>query len=99
MKRRERKKTGGAPGWMVTYSDMVTLILVFFILLFSMSQIDQIKFESVTRSFQDRAILDFLIRLFHPKILVGHKAYQEKTESTWGLMNEEMEKTKERRRR
>lgn len=45
---------------MVTYSDMVTLILVFFILLFSMSQIDLQKFESITQSFQSRAILDFL---------------------------------------
>ncbi|HZW68380.1 MAG TPA: flagellar motor protein MotS [Pseudogracilibacillus sp.] len=62
MKRRERKRSDdkGAPKWMVTYSDMVTLVLVFFILLFSMSQIDVTKFESITRSFQSRAILDFL---------------------------------------
>lgn len=59
-RRRRETKSGGASGWYVTYSDMVTLILVFFILLFSMSQIDQVKFESMTRSFQDRAILDFL---------------------------------------
>ena len=33
--------------WMVTYSDMVTLLLTFFILLFSMSEIDQSKFEEM----------------------------------------------------
>lgn len=61
MKRRPRRQTNkGAPKWMVTYSDMVTLVLVFFILLFSMSQIDLVKFQSVTNSFQSRAILDFL---------------------------------------
>jgi len=61
MKRRPRRQhKKGAPKWMVTYSDMVTLVLVFFILLFSMSQIDLIKFDSITQSFQDRAILDFL---------------------------------------
>ena len=61
MKRRQRKQNNkGAPKWMVTYSDMVTLVLVFFILLFSMSQIDLVKFESITESFQSRAILDFL---------------------------------------
>jgi|SRR5690625_1867663 len=61
MKRRTRRqKNTGAPRWMVTFSDMVTLILVFFILLFSMSQIDLSKFESITQSFQSRAILDFL---------------------------------------
>lgn len=60
MKRRPRKQHKGAPKWMVTYSDLVTLVLVFFILLFSMSQIDLVKFESITNSFQSRAILDFL---------------------------------------
>ncbi|MHA6251996.1 flagellar motor protein MotS [Oceanobacillus sp. CAU 1775] len=61
MKRRRIRKANdsGAPSWMVTYSDMVTLILVFFILLFSMSQISQNKFEMVTESFQNRGIFDF----------------------------------------
>lgn len=44
---------------MVTYSDMVTLILVFFILLFSFSQVDLVKFEAVSESFRNRAIFDF----------------------------------------
>lgn len=60
MSRRRRTQKSGAPKWMVTYSDMITLILVFFILLFSMSQIDMQKFEMITESFQDRAMLDFL---------------------------------------
>ena len=60
MKRRKRKVDKGAPKWLVTYSDMVTLILVFFILLFSMSQIDQVKFDAVAESFQNRMVLDFL---------------------------------------
>jgi|SRR5690625_3437760 len=61
MKRRRRNQNRkGAPKWMVTYSDMVTLVLVFFILLFSMSQIDLVKFESITKSFQSRGVLDFL---------------------------------------
>lgn len=61
MKRRNRKRKNdpGAPKWMVTFSDMITLILVFFILLFSMSQIDQAKFEAVSDSFRNRMILDF----------------------------------------
>lgn len=61
MKRREIRKRNdkGTPKWMVTYSDMVTLILVFFILLFSMSQIDLYKFKAISESFQNRMILDF----------------------------------------
>lgn len=61
MKRRKARRTqsSGAPKWMVTYSDMVTLILVFFILLFSMSQIDLAKFEAISESFRNRNILEF----------------------------------------
>lgn len=59
-RKRRRREDKGAAKWLVTYSDMVTLILVFFILLFSMSQIDVSKFQSITESFQSRAILDFL---------------------------------------
>lgn len=61
MKRREIKssKNSGAPKWMTTYSDMITLILVFFILLFSMSQIDMAKFDAISESFQNRMLFDF----------------------------------------
>src|SRR5699024_1922591 len=68
-RRRQKKGGGGAPKWMVTYSDMVTLILVFFVLLFSMSQVDVAKFEAVSESFRNRVILDFLpsaIPMEHP---------------------------------
>jgi chemotaxis protein MotB len=49
----------GAPKWMVTYSDLMSLVLVFFILLFSMSQIDIIKFKAIAESFRQRQVLDF----------------------------------------
>ncbi len=45
---------------MTTYSDMVTLILVFFVLLFSMSQIDLVKFQAVAESFRNRMVFDTL---------------------------------------
>lgn len=60
MKLKRKKDTKKqAPLWMVTYADMVTLILVFFILLFSMSQIDAEKLKTVTESYQQRVIFDF----------------------------------------
>ncbi|NLI57408.1 MAG: OmpA family protein [Clostridium sp.] len=46
----EEEKTQGAPEWMTTYSDMVTLLLCFFVLLYSMAVIDQQKFEQVAES-------------------------------------------------
>ncbi len=40
----------GAPFWMTTYGDMVTLLLTFFILMFSMSSIDAQKFREARDS-------------------------------------------------
>ncbi|MDP8237822.1 MAG: flagellar motor protein MotB [Candidatus Hatepunaea meridiana] len=39
-----------APFWMVTYGDMVTLLLTFFILLISFSNLDEVKFEKAAHS-------------------------------------------------
>ncbi|MBM7649643.1 chemotaxis protein MotB [Bacillus ectoiniformans] len=57
-RRRQPPKQKGAPKWMVTFSDLVTLVLVFFILLFSMSQIDKIKFEAIAESFKTKSVFD-----------------------------------------
>ncbi|MGV6970894.1 flagellar motor protein MotS [Bacillus halotolerans] len=46
------KNNQSSSGWMVTFTDLVTLILVFFILLFSMSQIDLQKFKAAVNSIQ-----------------------------------------------
>lgn len=46
----DEEQEKGAPKWMVTYSDMVTLLLVFFVLLFSISSVDAQKFRSLAES-------------------------------------------------
>jgi len=38
-------------GWMNTYADMITLILVFFVLLYSMSSMDKEKYEMLVKAF------------------------------------------------
>lgn len=43
---------GGTASWMNTYADMVTLLLCFFVLLFSFSEIDANKFKAIMKSFQ-----------------------------------------------
>ncbi|MCX7841910.1 MAG: OmpA family protein [Clostridia bacterium] len=49
-KKIEAEESGGAPEWMTTYSDLVTLLLTFFILLFSMAVLDKQKFQEVAFS-------------------------------------------------
>lgn len=44
---------GGAPEWMVTFSDMVTLLLTFFILLLSFANTDAEKFRDMLGSVKD----------------------------------------------
>jgi len=38
--------------WLLTYSDMVTLLLTFFVMLFSMSTIGEQKFNEIAKSFK-----------------------------------------------
>ncbi|MBM7621347.1 chemotaxis protein MotB [Bacillus tianshenii] len=59
IRKRKSSKAPGAPLWMVTFSDLFMLVLVFFILLFSMSQIDLVKFKAVAESFKETNILDY----------------------------------------
>ncbi|HHV83538.1 MAG TPA: OmpA family protein [Tepidanaerobacter syntrophicus] len=46
------KQGGGSPAWMTTYGDLVTQILLFFVLLFSLSNLDSGKFSSAMTSLQ-----------------------------------------------
>lgn len=41
----------GAPAWQTTFSDLMNLLLCFFVLLFSMSTVDEVKQEKVVASF------------------------------------------------
>ena len=49
-KQDEPKK--GAPAWQTTFSDLMNLLLCFFVLLFSMSSVDAAKFTMVIASIQ-----------------------------------------------
>ncbi|MCR5012762.1 MAG: chemotaxis protein, partial [Lachnospiraceae bacterium] len=50
-KKKEEQGAPGSPAWMATFSDLMNLLLCFFVLLFSMSTVDAQKFEEVAASF------------------------------------------------
>lgn len=51
-KHKEEDQPKGAPAWMVTYGDMMTLLLTFFVLIVSFSSMDQAKFKAAISSIQ-----------------------------------------------
>lgn len=54
--RRKKKSSGEGEGgggqerWLVTYADLITLLMVFFVLMYSMSQVDAQKYQAVANS-------------------------------------------------
>ena len=55
---KKKSSGGGGANWMDTYGDMVTLLLCFFVLLYSMSTISEDKWKAIVQSFNPSAILD-----------------------------------------
>lgn len=51
--RRSRKSGGDAKDrWMITYADLITLLLIFFVIMYAMSRLDTEKYKNVTESLQ-----------------------------------------------
>lgn len=52
-RKKEEEQAPGAPAWMATFSDLMNLLLCFFVLLFSMSSVDVEKWQQMVASFSD----------------------------------------------
>ena len=46
----EEEDEGNADGWMVTYSDLMSLLLCFFVLILSMAEVDIIRYKQLADS-------------------------------------------------
>ena len=51
--KRQEDPPKGSPAWMATFSDLMNLLLCFFVLLYSMSSVDEEKWEQVVASLQN----------------------------------------------
>ena len=55
---KKKSSGGGGANWMDTYGDMVTLLLCFFVLLYSMSTISEDKWKAIVQSVNPNAVPD-----------------------------------------
>lgn len=49
-RKKQEEAPQGSPAWMATFSDLMNLLLCFFVLLFAMSTVDEDKFEELVAS-------------------------------------------------
>ena len=93
MARRKKKGggEGGGAGWLVTYSDLMTLLLCFFVLLYGMSTTDEAKMqqlaESLQQAFSGSMGFDILDQMNKDE---GDDEYEEDVEGD-GMTAEELE--------
>ena len=52
MARKAKKKSEGAPDWLLTYGDMTTLLLTFFVMLFTTAEVDGSELRLILAAFQ-----------------------------------------------
>lgn len=52
-KRKKSDEGGGAPGWIVTFADLMSLLLTFFILLLSFAEMDVERYKAVAGSMRE----------------------------------------------
>ena len=48
-----KKDAAGAPAWVMTFADLMSLLLAFFVLLFSFSELDKLKYKQIAGSMKE----------------------------------------------
>ncbi|WP_372748810.1 flagellar motor protein MotB [Litorivivens sp.] len=63
-----KKAQAGAPAWVMTFADLMSLLLAFFVLLFSFSEMDKQKFKELSGSMRDAFGVQREVPAFNPPI-------------------------------
>ncbi len=94
MKKKEDAPKKGAPAWMTTFSDMVTLLMVFFIMILSYSTIELEKFKGAVSSMKGAlGILDNMRNTITNELQKSNQGRQdlkEQVEKKFGKLKELM---------
>ena len=89
--KRNKKSGGGGANWMDTYGDMVTLLLCFFVMLYSMSRMDESKWIALVQSFNPGYAVDEPSQI----VVGGEIANEPVTDLPSGLTEEQVEEALE----
>jgi chemotaxis protein MotB len=57
VKKKKKKESEGSPYWMLTYGDMTTLLLTFFVMMFTTAEIDGSELRMILAVFQGLGIM------------------------------------------
>lgn len=92
-RQRKAPESGGGGTWLNTYADMVTLLLCFFVLMISMSTINEEKFNAFLKSFQniDKEVLEDIINANQQGGGEGGGNSQDVTEAAMDTLFEKLE--------
>lgn len=55
-RKKKAPEGGGGAGWLVTYGDLMTLLLCFFVLLYGMSNVDEGKYKELAQSLNEALV-------------------------------------------
>lgn len=62
----KQKCPAGLPAWVLTFADLMSLLLAFFVLLFSFSEMDKAKYKQVAGSMKDAFGIQRIIKVKEP---------------------------------
>lgn len=93
-KKIRRDKGSGSPAWMTTFSDLMTLLLAFFVLLYSFSTLDAEKFKNIANALQSALTGQGAITIFENDTPPGELPI-EQIEQAPGDLNNVNNETKE----
>lgn len=83
-----RRKSDSPATWTTTFADMTTLLLTFFVLLYSFSSLDTEKFKSFLISFQGQGILNWGDQPLNEVAEVTMEPSQNLVETTQSLLSQ-----------
>ncbi len=92
--KKKPKSSGGGANWMDTYGDMVTLLLCFFVMLYSMSTIDQAKWNALVEAFNPDITMQELANTSNPPTQQNEyteNQMEQKMQELFTAMNEYVE--------